>query len=383
MGVKRRARRSLLPLLAVCIVLVAAAGCSSSGSSASSAGSSPSGGASSEVAAAKAAYTPLTDPDGAKWPKPNQPFAPGKHKVAIVICGAAGAGCSTIGKAADSAAQAMGWSPKVFDGAFDPSKQAGYIQQATLEGYDAIIIAGFDPHTVASAVTGAVNKGLPVVCVECATDQAKGVSVVAGDFTASGVAMGNYMIANSDAKAKVALFTDKAFPHIIQYTDAIKQTLSSGCTACSVDTQYFPTADLAKPGPPTWTAYLSGHPAGSFDWAATGYENMGVPFAKTLQDQGRTDVKVTTYNGTLPDTMSDIESGSSPLVATVIFPTTYEGWSAMDLAARLVTKQQPWDTEHLPVLLVDKTNVGELPEPKGDYQPNFDYKKMFQDQWSG
>lgn len=385
MGVRRRSMRRFLQLLAVGVAFATVASCSSSdsGSDDDSDGSSSGSGASSEVSAAKAAYTPLTDPDAAEWPQPDQPFAPGDHKVAIVICGAAGAGCSTIGAAADEAAQTMGWESKVFDGAFDPSKQAGYIQQAALQDYDAVIIAGFDPGSVASAVESAVNKGLPVVCVECALDQADGVSVVAGDFTAAGDAMGNYMIANSDAKAKVALFTDKAFPHIIQYTDAIEDTLSSSCSECTVDKQFFPTADLAKPGPPTWTAYLAAHPAGSFDWVATGYENMAVPFAKTLEDQGRTDVKITTYNGTIPDTMTEIESGSSPLVSTIIFPTTYEGWSAMDLAARLVNEQEPWDTEHLPILLVDEGNVGQLPEPKGDFMPNFDFKSMFQDQWSG
>jgi ribose transport system substrate-binding protein len=355
---------------------------SSRGSSTASSTGSSGAGDPAAVSAAQKALAAFVNPSDLVWPKPTTAFTTGHHKLAILIPGPAGASV-TQGNAAKAAAEAMGWQATIFDGNFDPSKQAGYIQQAVQSGYDAIFISVVDPNSMRSAIQYAESRGVPIACASCVDGSHvpnDGIMYVTNSMTDAGTAIADYMIAHSNGSPSIQAFTDLAFPPVIARINAIGAQVKAICPKCTYNLNDFPTSDVGKPGPPTWTAFLASHPTG-VDWVATGYESMAVPFAQTLTQQGRTDIKITSFDNTLPDSNQLIVSGNSAYQATAAFPYTYEAWAGVDLLARAVNHQPTWDATKLPFLIVDKDNVGYFTGKPDLIPATFDYKSMFEALW--
>jgi ribose transport system substrate-binding protein len=330
--------------------------------------------------AAKAILAKATDQATLEWVKPTVAFKPGKHKLAIVASGLTGGNI----RAADqmkAAATAMGWTATIFDGKLDPTVQASVVQQAVVQKYDAIILSSIDTQTISAGVDAAAAAKIPVVCNECLPREGT-VKVVTYDWEGSGRNMGAYIVSQDGCKASIASFPDKAFPTVSLYITGLTKQVNELCPNVKIDQTFFPTSDLAKPGPPTWTAYLAAHPKGSFNWAATAYENQAVAFAQTLADQGREGIRITSLQSSLPETIKDISSGSSPFEATIFPPADYEGWASVDTAARLVVGAPTWGADKLPTLLVTKDNIAGIGKAT-QLMPNFDFKALFQQMWAG
>lgn len=372
----KRLPKALMALAAVSGLLLSA-GCSSDSPTGGYTGDSQSSEAA--VADAEAQAATAMNGDDAQWAQPSAPFAPGSGKVALIPSGLAGGNVVAV-EQMKQAADTIGWEATVFDGEFNPSTQAGHVQRATVENYDAIILYAVDTQNIQSAVDAALAKNIPIVCNECFDRE--GITNVSIDWEAAGENMGAYIVSNSDCSTKIAAFPDAAYPTVSAYLDGLIARTEALCPGIEIDETPFPTSDISKPGPPTWTAYLASHPAGSFDWAATAYDNQAVPFAQTLADQGREDVRITSLQSALPETIEDIESGTSAFESTIFLPQEYKSWASLDLAARLVTGAPLWDASKLPTLLVDKDNIASVAESK-EFVPNFDYKTMFEEQWVG
>jgi ribose transport system substrate-binding protein len=372
----------ILAVAVLAMVSACASIASSTGNSTASGTGSSGTGDPAAVSAAQKALAAFVDPRDLVWPKPTTAFTTGHHKLAILIPGPAGASV-TQGNAAKTAAAAMGWQATIFNGNFDPSTQAGYIQQAVQSGYDAIFISVVDPNSIRSAIQYAESRGVPIACASCVDGSHvpnDGIMYVTNSMTDSGTAIADYMIAHSNGSPSIQAFTDLAFPPVIARINAIGAQVKAICPKCTYNLNDFPTSDVGKPGPPTWTAFLAGHPTG-VNWVATGYESMAVPFAQTLTQQGRTDIQISSFDNTLPDSNQMIASGDSAYQATVAFPYTYEAWAGVDLLARAVNHQPTWDATKLPFLIVDKGNVGYFAGKPDLIPATFDYKSMFEALW--
>jgi ribose transport system substrate-binding protein len=385
MGSTFRGRAAMGAALAA---MVFAAGCGSDDKSTSTAAagsadttttaaaaSSGTGEAAKEVAA----YEKTT---GVKFPQPTEAFDPGTGKVAVISCGNAGINCLQGAKDVQAAAKAMGWTPSpIFDGEFTPAKQAGFVQQAIQQKYDAIVMVSMDAQSIKAAVDAAVAAKIPIACVMCVNPSFAGkvVDVTSGGI-AEGKALGAWIAANAkDGKAKVVAYDDKSFPIVAVRRENMTSELTKLCPGCEIEKADFPTSDLAKAGAPTFTGMLSSHPKGSLDFVAGPYDPASIPFAKAAAQQGRDDFKLTGYDAS-PDFLKLMTSGSGVAAATTASPFPYASWGAMDEVARLKAGKEAWDASTLPSALVTTENASEFSE--GFFSPSdFDFKSMFTKLW--
>lgn len=384
MGSTFRGRAALGAALAA---MVLAAGCGSDDSSSSSTGASAASttttaaaaGGSAEAAKEVAAYEKTT---GVKFPQPTDSFDPGTGKVAVISCGNAGINCLQGSKDVQAAAKAMGWTPSpIFDGEFTPAKQAGFVQQAIQQKYDAIVMVSMDAQSIKAAIDAAAAAKIPIACVMCVNPSFAGkVTDVTSGGIAEGKALGAWIATNAkDGKAKVVAYDDKSFPIVAVRRANMTSELTKLCPGCSIEKADFPTSDLAKAGAPTFTGMLSSHPKGTLDVVAGPYDPASIPFAKAAAQQGRTDFKLTGYDAS-PDFLKLITSGTSVAAATTASPFPYASWGAMDEVARLKAGKPAWDASTLPSALVTKDNASEFKE--GFFSPpDFDFRAMFEKLW--
>ncbi|MCU1676288.1 MAG: hypothetical protein JWM93_1046 [Frankiales bacterium] len=332
-----------------------------------------------DAAAEVAAYSKTA---GVKFPQPTEAFDPGTGKVAVISCGNAGINCLQGAKDVQIAAKAMGWTPsQIFDGEFNPAKQAGFVQQAVQQKYDGIVMVSMDAQSIKAAVDAAAAAKIPIACVMCVNPAFKGKVVdVSSGGIAEGKAIGAWIAANAkDGKAKIVSYDDKSFPIVAERRKNMTQELTKLCPGCQVENADFPTSDLAKAGAPTFTGMLASHPTGQLDFVAAPYDPAAIPFAKAAAQQGRSDFKMTGYDAS-PDYVKLMEKGTGGAAATTAAPFPYASWGAMDQVARIKAGKQAWVSDKLPVALVTKDNASDV--AGGFFAPaDFDYKAMFSKLW--
>jgi ABC-type sugar transport system substrate-binding protein len=390
-----------LILLATTLVLgglISACGGSSSSTSSSTSGgetsaSEPSGSegssASNGVAEAKAYVKEHSDLEGLDWPKPpEEPYNPGKGKMAIITCGLAGQGCLLLAEQVKRAVEAAGWEPgPLGDGEFSASVQSGLVQKAVEEKVDGIVIDSIDLSQIKGAVETAEKAGIPMVCVSCGPTpgfpEGPGAPVPivpTGTSAGIGTAIGNYVVANSGGKASMVNFVDHAFSNVVERAEAMKAVIEERCPECSYKEVPFPTEDLTKPGPPTFTATLSSEP--EVEWVLAPSATFTIPMTTTAEQQDPS-LKIAAIDPE-PLFLEQIKKGDVAQ-ATVYTPYNYVGWAGVDEVIRQAAGLEPWPAEEMPYALITKANVDQplSVAPRYYSPPDFNYEAMFKKLWSG
>jgi hypothetical protein len=70
-------------------------------------------------------------------------------------------------------------------------------------------------------------------------------------------------------------------------------------------------------------------------------------------------------------------------VATSSGPYLFAAWAAMDQIARAKAGKKTWDSSHLPVALVTKSNVQAFLGAKKNYFAPPDFREQFKRLWQG
>lgn len=320
-----------------------------------------------------------------KFPQPTAAFKPGTGKVAVIACALAAPPCKLASQEVVKAAKAAGWTPEgPSDGQFNPTTQANLVQKAVQQKVDAIVLWSIDVHSIKAAVDAALKARIPVACGMCASGDYQSkphfYDVTSGGYEGNAIA---YWAADqAGSKGKIQLWNDPAFPIIGIRVREAKKVLSSVCASCSVSTGTMASAELTKPGPPTWTAFLQSHPKGSINVSVFPADSWAVPAAKTATQTGRTEIGLAGYDAS-PDFLKAIAAGTSP-AATTAEPFYYAAWGTIDQVARDKAGKPKWASEHLPYILVDKNNVQQFVNGPGFFEPkDFDYRAMFKKLWQG
>lgn len=382
---KRQICRALVPLALFALVATA---CSDSNSTdnppatttAPTDTSTPSG--DDGLAQATTALAGYTDTSGLEYAKPTDAFDPGVHKVAIISCGQTGIGCQQMSAFAQDAAKAMGWqTSETLDGKFDPNQQAAHVQQSLNQGYDAIILASIDAKSISAAIDAANAADVPVACIMCENIgmEDKVIDTTTGGYN-GGMALSTFVTVALKGEGNVVGFDDKSFPIVGTRMQGLEEGLAKYCPACSYSQSEFPTTDLAKPGPPTWTGFLAANPPGKVQLVAGPYDFMSLPAAKTTQQAGRTDPLITGFDAYSEFVKAIADADPPTAAATIAAPFQYAGWAAMDEVARVVNGMPTWDASKLPVAVVDKDNASEFLD--GYLKPPFDVPQMFEALWT-
>jgi ABC-type sugar transport system substrate-binding protein len=358
---------------AAATVAACSSGSSSSASqAASSQGSSPSdssGGA--NIAAAKAIIAANLKTD-VPLPFPTQPVQMGHKRVAIINVGENSSYGALVKTYFDQAAQATGWQYTQFDAQLDPAKMAGYMQQAVQQKYDAIIVDSGNLQYLASAAQAVISAKIPLICVDCApvASLAGKVITTGEDWPQTGQAIAAALIARSGDKTDIVRWDETAYPSISITTQALAAEYKKLCPSCKYAQQEYVTTDLAQPGPPVWTAFLSSHPSGSgITDVVADNDYLAQAMQATQNQAGRSDIAISS-TASLGVEINDIKTGATKGIATVN-PTEFECWAALDLAARAMDGMKPYNANNLYSPLVEQSNASKF-LPDGNYTPDGD-----------
>lgn len=317
--------------------------------------------------------------------KPNAPFNPGVHKAVVIASGLSTPGASTLAPFMQDALHAMGWSaPATEDGKFDPTTQAGLIQQAANDGVDAILLVSITPSNVSSALSFAKSKGIAIACAQCGplTDSGidQGIIGVESDPQAIGKAQADYAISKIGGKGTIVVYNDKEFEVINAQATAALAEIKAKCPGCKVISEQMKAGDEQAPGVPVFAAVLDAHPTGTINYVIAPYDNAAAAFAKLAQQKGRNEIGFVS-NAALP-VIFDLIKAKNPAgaQASVTQPLPYQGWAAVDEVARVVNKKPTWDAQKLPVGLVTQENAADFGNSPYT-QPTFDMQSYFKQQW--
>lgn len=377
---QRRKRTTFAGASLMVVLTLAATACSSGGGSTASPRSSATTQAGSSLAAIKASVQQHENPATVTFPKPTQAFTPGKHKIAILWSGLSAAGTTQNIAYMQRAVKALGWpAPTILDGQFSPATQANLMKQVARGGYDGIIMDSITPSDVTSGLQALIAAHVPTVCEECGGNLPPGI--IGDEFSSQtvGKLQAEWVIAESNGSAKVAVFDDREFTVSHQQALANEEELRSACPGCTVITQGFTVAEAESATNPFFSAFLTAHPKGTIQYIILPYDSAAENFAKIAQQRGRTEIKFIAL-GPFAPYYESILSGNPPgAVASIATPAPYYYTAAVDLLARAIAKAPTWNATNMPVAIVTKQDASKFP---GEVlNPPFNYLKMFESFW--
>lgn len=328
----------------------------------------------------------MTPPDYAGPTAPAK--APKDIKIAVVTCLSVLHGCVSPADGIQHAGEKLGWTVKVYDGGGTPNKQNAAILDAISSGANVIATIAIDPNLIQLALSEAKKAGIPVVAGSNGIDTPNPVKTpangglgfafdVSPDYGTLGVHAAQWMIADSNGKANIALFSDREFPSIMAQEVGILQGLSD-CKTCTVSKQiYFTATQIASQLGQMTVDYVRSHPDVDYIYGAFD-PPVAAQVAALMQAGMANKVKIVGALGNQQN-LNFIRAGRLQ-VADMAYDNEYMGWAMVDQTIRLLNKQPLIEPhgENLPFVILDKTN---LPAPGADWQAKTGYQDKFLALW--
>lgn len=109
-------------------------------------------------------------------------------------------------------ADELGWTVNTIDTAGDVAAVISRIEDAVIQGYDAIVI-NVDPSQVGAGLQVAADAGIPVVGMDAGTDPLVAVNVTSDGVEMAGITV-NYVLEAIEGEGNVVMFTFDPFPPV-------------------------------------------------------------------------------------------------------------------------------------------------------------------------
>jgi ribose transport system substrate-binding protein len=255
----RPVRAAALAVAAVTVM----AGCSS-GSSTTSAQTSQSAaaGCPEALAASKTAVEKATAVD-APWSGPTSgPAAVTGKTVVFVAQTMTNPGVAGVAKGVEEAGKAIGWNVRVIDGQGTPAGiQAAFSQAVTLKP-SGIVIGGFDPKSTSEQVGQADAAGIPMIGWHAVgtpgpSQDPKLFTNVTTEVEDVAKISSDWIIARSEGKAGVVVFTDSSIPFAENKSQLIKKQLETCPSVRLLSYENIPIPDASSRVPQQVSSLLS------------------------------------------------------------------------------------------------------------------------------
>ncbi|KAB2340363.1 substrate-binding domain-containing protein [Actinomadura rudentiformis] len=226
----RRAALTSAALLAVAITAVA--GCEGSATTASPTAESAAPGCPTVLANAKQAVEKAEDVN-APWIGPTTgPKAVPRKSIVYVAQTMTNPGVAGVAKGAQEAAKVIGWDLRTIDGRGTPAGIRAAFSQAIALKPDGIVIGGFDPTSAPQQVQRAGAAGIPLigwhaVATPGPSKNPKLFSNITTKVEEVARISADWIIARSNGRAGVVLFTDASIPFAKKKSDLIRAELAT------------------------------------------------------------------------------------------------------------------------------------------------------------
>lgn len=302
---------------------------------------------------------------------------PGKT-IALLECGVPA--CKTIIDATADAVKTAGWTPDRINYGLTPeSVKAGW-EKALNDKPDGIITTGSFPRAIFKAeLAEAEAAGIPVVTMSDSEQAGDGViATVAGRDRAVevvGPRMADWIISQTDGKAKVLKVTASALATITLQFEGFDEHMAEKCPDCSVIEYDAPATSIGKDLAGKVASQLQANP--DVNYIALGFNDMGLGLPAALAGAGVPNVPTVTQSQSAAISQY-IEKGQV-IEAAYGFPGIEGGWRMVDALIRHFNGEstQP-SVENDPEWFITKDNV---PSTTQDYPLVEDYKEQFKKLW--
>ncbi|HEY5333538.1 MAG TPA: sugar ABC transporter substrate-binding protein [Solirubrobacterales bacterium] len=373
----------------VAAVVVAGCGSSSSGSSSTEASSSsteesPGAGEKTEsgsnVAAAQAATEEAME-DITEWtgPESSPPVAPDKS-IVVIPCAMAAEGCKRQAEGFLEAAKVVGWKTKLIDPAGDPTKENAAIEQAITLHADGIFLVSVDPKSVSGPLAEARKAGIAVVASGTGGPQSKPSPTglnheVSLHGTEQGEILGNYIVANSQGKANVAIFDTSESATVEERVEGTKKILEA-CSGCTISEETnAPVTSLGTELTSRAKALVQANPDIEYIWA--GFDGAATNVVEAVTEAGLAEkVAVVSFNGDAQN-LEFIRKGQAQ-TADVGEGCEWAGWAGVDAMNRVFSNETPPADDGVPSKLLTAENL----PPQGEkFEGEYDFRKKYEELW--
>lgn len=320
---------------------------------------------------ASAGFTPEST-----GPKAQKPGA----VIAYVGSDLTNGGVSTVLQGVEEAAKVIGWTVTSYDGKATAQGRTDAMNQAIASQPAAIIVGGFDATEQAASIAQATTNKIPVIGWHATAKAGAGeglfTNVTTDPLVVSQIAAA-YVVADSDGKAGVAIFTDGQYAVAVQKAKAMEAYIKA-CKTCKVlsyQDSPIAEADSRMPGiisnllqsegdKLTYLMAINGNYFGGAQKAlrAAGKDGAGSPKSVAAGDGDSAEFQRIRN--------ADYQA------ATVAEPLILQGWQLVDEVNRALGGSQPSKFVAAPGLITKK-NV-----PSGDtFDPASGYRDVFKKVW--
>lgn len=400
-GAKMLPRLLFIAGLLTCVLALAACG-SSSSSSSSSSGSTEA--ESTEEGSSGGSALTTTYAPGVKTlqelyegneatPPESGPKAKKGANVIWVSCGGESPGCSKPAEYFLEAAKALGWNAKVIDGKLNVNN--GYsnaLRTAIAAKPDAIIAHGINCEEVKASLQEAKAANMPIVeasSVDCPGEEFYSVPEIFSEevgntqefYEQYAENQADYAIDKTEGKAKVIL-AEYQGPWGNNMGEAWKREFDK-CSECEIlDTIPLQASELAPNGPvfQRFTTDLVKYPEANaavfaFDTLVT-YTGL----SKAVVDAGRANDMVVVGGEGFAEAIQLITENKGNTAEGGAYDNSWASWAIADETNRFLNGEESVP-QGIGFRVIDKTN--NLPPAGQDYSSEFDYKKAYEEVWSG
>ncbi|MCC7022465.1 MAG: substrate-binding domain-containing protein, partial [Thermomicrobiales bacterium] len=278
------------------------------------------------------------------------------------------------------------WKVTVMDGQGTVTGQSSVLSQAIALKPDGIILGGVDATAMKTLVQQAADQGITIVGWHAAANPGPQPDLhlftnIQSDPVETAVITADYVIAQSDGTAQVAILTDSQYEIAVKKSSNMRDEIERcpGCAVLSYDDT--PLADVSTRMAPLTTSYLQrfgdkltwilGINDLYFDFAAPALSSAGIPPSGPPQFVSAGDGSTSAYER--------VRAGQYQ-AATIPEPLNLHGWQTVDELNRAFAGEAP-SGYVTPVHLVTKENIEFDGGPQNVFDPDNNYRDEYRKIW--
>lgn len=286
-------------------------------------------------------------------------------------------GCVAQVTGVQEAAEALGYDVEVCDAKSDTASFQNCFSQAVNADPDVIVNNARPASDAAESYAAAHEADIPVIgqfTSEEPDPESGNAAEVGFVCQMEGELLGNYIVAESEGKANVAVFADTVYRCNGQRADGVQAAIEK-CETCDITVDTYSVATAMTDLPPALQAKVQSSPDLNWIVATPGFS--GVMAADAIRQASKEgSISVGTFDGDEP-TLKMVRAGD--IVKADVASGVYEnGWTVVDVAMRLLTGLQVPDNIENPTQLL--MTADSAPED-GTYEGAEDFRDQFKELW--
>ncbi len=302
---------------------------------------------------------------------------PESMSIFFIGCDQSIPGCVAQVTGVQEAADALGYDVQVCDAKSDTASFQNCFSQAVNAKPDFIVNNARPASDAAESYADAHAAGIPVIgqfTSEKPDPETGNAAEVGYVCELEGELLGNYIVAQSEGKANVAVFADTVYRCNGQRADGVKAALEK-CPTCEVTVDTYSAATAMTDLPPALQAKIQSSPGLTWIVATPGFS--GVMAADAIRQAGKGDsISVGTFDGDEP-TLALVRD--QDIVKADVASGVYEnGWTVVDVAMRLANGMDVPDLIENPTQLL--MTVDSAPA-EGTYYGADGFRDQFKELW--